>query len=360
MKGSLTIATIKGIPVKIHWSFSLLILFVVYTSYEQQLRMDESLWFGGYILVLFICVVLHEFGHAFAAKRYNVNTKDIILSPIGGVARLEQMPEKPKEELVIAIAGPLVNIAIALSLGIILMVTGESIWVQESSFINIENPFDFIKYLIFMNLALFVFNLVPAFPMDGGRILRALLSMKWGRLKATQIASIVGRILSVAFILFGFYNDQFTLILIGFFIYMMAGTEAKRAKLEAAFLNVNAGDIMRKSFTRLHLADPFSVPIELMKRNIEGNFFVFDSFGVISGSLPEQFIREAMNEKMENIPVSQLMSDKIIFIDSSTELKQVFDKMNKFGVSIIAVGDKDNILGVVDRLGIQRLLELKV
>ena len=110
---------------------------------------------------------------------------------------------------------------------------------------------------------------------------------------------------------------------------------------------------------KLHLADPFSIPIDLMKRNIEGNFFVFDSFGHISGSLPEQFVREAMKEKKEDLPVSQLMSNKIVFIDESSGLKEVFDKMNKLGVSIIAVGTQDNIIGVVDRLGVQRLLELK-
>lgn len=357
MDKSFTIATIKGIPLKLHWSFGFLILFIIYTGITEDLTIARSLVFSAYIFALFCCVVLHEYGHALAARKYGVNTRDIILSPIGGIARLEKLPEKPKEELIIAIAGPLVNVAIALILGIgIFLFAERSILPNVEDITKVITISDFIRYVIILNIILFVFNLIPAFPMDGGRILRSLLAMKIGRRKATNIASIIGRILAVGFFIFAIYNDQITLALIGIFIFTSAGAEAKYTNSYAILEELSAGDIMRKQFTKLHLSDIFSVPIDLRRRNVESNFLIFDSLGYISGSLPEAYVVEAEKRKLEDQPVTSMMSPKIEFVEPSLTAKEIFEIMNLKGLGIVAVGDINKLLGVIDRNTIRNLI----
>ena len=179
-------------PLKLHWSFALLLAYVLFNVVT-----NDSFTIVGIVAFLFLCVVLHEYGHALMAKRFKVNTKDIILSPIGGVARLERLPEKPAQELVIALAGPAVNLLLASLLLLVLVLTG-------FDWNTVQNPGvvtpDFTDYLViglYINVMLFGFNLVPAFPMDGGRVLRSLLALKYGRSKATQIAGWVGRIIAL-------------------------------------------------------------------------------------------------------------------------------------------------------------------
>ena len=183
--------TFWGIPVKVHWTFGLLILFVSYSAFASGDKLVQGLGLITYVLVLFLCVILHEYGHALTAKNYGVYTKDIIISPIGGLARLESMPDKAIQEFFIALAGPIVNLIIGLFLAAILyFTTGRMI--PEISDFKFDEPIEFIRYIIWMNFALFLFNLIPAFPMDGGRILRSLLSIKLGKVRATKIAAGIG------------------------------------------------------------------------------------------------------------------------------------------------------------------------
>ena len=203
----------------IHWSFGMLVLFVIYIGLTNKLSFSEILAFGLYVIILFICVVLHEYGHALMARKYGVKTRDIILSPIGGVARLEKIPEEPYKELLIAIAGPLVNVVIAILLSTLtLIIFSGGILPSAENLELLKYPSEFIRFVIVMNIALFVFNLIPAFPMDGGRILRSLLAMKWGRVKATRIAAFVGRILAIGFVIFGVTIGNILLSVIGVFI----------------------------------------------------------------------------------------------------------------------------------------------
>ncbi|MBK8632100.1 MAG: site-2 protease family protein [Saprospiraceae bacterium] len=357
MGRSFTIAVIQGIPLKVHWSFSLLILFVIYTGFADGLNLQRSLVFAAYILVLFTCVVLHEYGHALAAKRYKVNTKDIILSPIGGIARLEKLPEKPIEEFVIAIAGPLVNVVIAIILSAIILTTSDFTLFPKVEDITQVNTFsDFGRYIVILNIVLFIFNLIPAFPMDGGRILRALLAMRIGRRRATNIASVIGRILAVGFIGFAIYTDQITLALIGVFIFTSAGAEAKYTNTYAILEELAAIDVMKTQFTKLHLSDIFAMPIDLRRRNIESNFLIFDSLGYISGSLPEAYVAEAEKRKLEDQPVTSMMSPKIEYVSPNSSVKDIFEIMNTKGLGIVAVGDINKLLGVIDRNTIRNLL----
>lgn len=225
MNRNLYIGTYAGIPIKIHWTFSFIIVLVVYVSISENLLLKESLIFGLYVLCLFLCVVLHEYGHALTARRYGVKTRDILISPIGGLARLDHIPEVPGQELRIAIAGPLVNLILAGIFFLIILINGHFLLPEEESLAILMHPIGFIQMLLVLNLVLFAFNLIPAFPMDGGRILRAMLSYRNDRLKATYIASIVGRLLSVVFIAVGAIFQMYALFFIGLFVYVMAYRE---------------------------------------------------------------------------------------------------------------------------------------
>lgn len=223
---SLSLGRYFRIPVFVHWSFLFILVFISYTSISEGMDLTQVAAFSLYIFLVFFCVVLHEYGHALMARRYGIETQDIIITPIGGLARLRGMPMEPKGELMIAIAGPLVNLAIAAVILLILYGLGVGIILPDTDDLNIlTNPIGFLHLVLILNLILFTFNLIPAFPMDGGRILRALLCFKFDRRKATLIVSIIGRIIAVAFVLFATYNKLPSLLFIGIFIFIMAGRE---------------------------------------------------------------------------------------------------------------------------------------
>lgn len=213
------IGTVQGIGVYIHWTFWVLIAFYLLPILASQgvaVAVSAALFIAG----VFACVVAHEFGHVAAAARYGIPTKDVTLLPIGGVARLERMPEKPVQELVIAIAGPAVNAAIALAL-LFLYWCGMAAGARAP---GLGMQSDLVVQLIAANIILFAFNLLPAFPMDGGRVLRGLLAMRTTYLRATQIAARVGRWMALLFAILAFtpYGNITLLLLAGFIVF--AGT----------------------------------------------------------------------------------------------------------------------------------------
>ncbi|HMP28454.1 MAG TPA: site-2 protease family protein [Saprospiraceae bacterium] len=350
MRGTFTIASAFKIPIKIHWSFSLLIAFLAFTLWSDQVSFVRGMWFAGYVACLFICVVLHEYGHALMAKKYGIKTKDIIISPIGGVARLEKLPESPKQEMIVAIAGPLVNVVIALLAFVLVLFFGYTkIGIPEDPFTEAMNWQHFTLNVAIINMVLFWFNLIPAFPMDGGRILRSALSMKWGKVKATQYASVIGRVLSLVFVAAAFLGNYYTLGLIGVFIFFSATAENKSVKTIAKLEEFSVSDVMRKNFTRLHIADLYQIPMDLHKRNIESNFLIFDSLGYIAGCIPELFVLEAIKNSAENAQVTTLKSSAFGVVDSNITLRALYEKMAKEGLAIVAIMEGENIIGVIDQ-----------
>lgn len=189
MRNSLSLGKIAGIHVYIHWTFPIILLWIIFSNLSRGFTTEQITWSVIFILALFVCVTLHEFGHALAARRYRIHTKDITLYPIGGVARLEKMPEKPMQELIVALAGPAVNFVIVILLFIFLSLTKLP---TDFSIITHVTADNFLLSLAIVNGWLAVFNLIPAFPMDGGRVLRALLSLRLNRVTATKIAATVG------------------------------------------------------------------------------------------------------------------------------------------------------------------------
>ena len=350
--------TYLEIPVKVHWTFGLLLLFAGYTTFANGLTLPQSIGFMIYILALFVCVIMHEYGHAIAARSFGIRTRDIILSPIGGLARLEELPQKPIQEFYISLAGPAVNIVIGTVLAIVMWIFSSKVWPDFNSF-NFDDPAEFIRYIIAMNFALFVFNLIPAFPMDGGRVLRSLLAIRLGKFKATQIASGIGKIISVGFIIFGILNQQLILSMIGIFIFMMAGMEFRQVRLGSILKQTKAGNIMNASFTGIYLDDHYHKIIEKYQAG-EKNFLVFDAAGIVKGAIPELFIKDTIKTKSPEKTAQQLMSPVFGSVSQETSLEDLISIMKKEGMSIVSVTDgSKNILGVLDRQRIEAFISSK-
>ncbi|MCB1025649.1 MAG: site-2 protease family protein, partial [Acidobacteria bacterium] len=204
---SLKVGKFAGIGVFIHWTFWIIIGWIFLMHFQVGHGLEQGVWGVLFILALFLCVVLHEFGHALTARRFGITTRDITLYPIGGIASLEKMPDKPGQELLVALAGPAVNIVIAAILWIYLNASGQipDVSAMTASHSMLEIPF--LWGLFAANIVLAVFNLIPAFPMDGGRALRAILAFSLNRTKATQIAAGVGQFLAIMFVFLGFFYN---------------------------------------------------------------------------------------------------------------------------------------------------------
>jgi Zn-dependent protease/predicted transcriptional regulator len=246
MRWSWKIGRIAGIDLYVHATFFLLILWVVLLHASQGRSLQAVLSGVSFILVLFACVVLHEFGHALTARRFGIPTKDITLLPIGGMARLERMPDKPWQEFWVAMAGPLVSLAIAAAIYLALFLAGGF---QPVTGLSITGG-PFLERILVANVVLAVFNLVPAFPMDGGRVLRALLATRLDHVRATQIAASVGQGLALVFGLFGLFFNPF-LLFIAFFVWIGAAAEAHSVQIKDAFSGIPIRAAMQTDFTTL-------------------------------------------------------------------------------------------------------------
>ncbi|MFN3875589.1 MAG: site-2 protease family protein, partial [Flavobacteriales bacterium] len=233
-RGSLPLFVFKGIQVRLHWSFIALPAFVAWSALSEGVGWGAVGMRLGMVAIVFACVVLHEYGHALTARRFGVGTRDITLLPIGGVASLERMPEEPRHEFWITAAGPAVNLVIALIAIIVMAVLGLTTFFTDLFLGGGGMWTNALLFLAGINIWLFLFNLIPAFPMDGGRILRSALAMRMPRERATRIAAGLGRGLAIAGIAYGLMSGQPFLALIGFFVFVAAGAEAEAARAALA------------------------------------------------------------------------------------------------------------------------------
>jgi Zn-dependent protease len=227
VRGAWQLGRVAGIVVQVHWSFALLIGWVVLIHVQDGGGVADVLRAIALTLAVFLCVVLHEFGHALTARRFGIGTRDITLLPIGGVARLDRMPRDPRQELLVAGAGPAVNVVLALALGAVLVLTGRYASMIDSAHVGAA----FLGQLLLINIVLVVFNLLPAFPMDGGRVLRALLALRFPYQKATRWAATAGQIVAVALGFAGLTLRSPFLVLIALFVFSGARAEARMVEL---------------------------------------------------------------------------------------------------------------------------------
>ncbi|MEE9193221.1 MAG: site-2 protease family protein [Thermodesulfobacteriota bacterium] len=299
MKWSWKIGRFSGIDLKIHATFAIIILWVIYNHAiaGDGLRTTvESLIF---VLIIFTCVILHEFGHALTAKKYGIKTLDIILLPIGGVARLERMPEDPKQELWVALAGPAVNVAIALIIFVILFLTGTPVHVN---YIDILSN-SFMANLMALNIILVVFNMLPAFPMDGGRVLRALLALRMEYAKSTKIASKIGKAMAILFGIIGLFSNPF-LVFIAAFVWFGANHEEKMVRMKYSKMSYNNSEYT--DLKTLSPNDPIAKAVNLTLSGSKQDFPVVE-LGRIVGVLRKDDLMDTLSRGNINFLVKDVM-----------------------------------------------------
>ena len=356
MGSSWRIATIFGIPIRLHWTLGLFILFFIWLAYRESLSANSILLVLGFIISLYACILLHEFGHSLTGKRFGVKTKDIILSPIGGLARLESIPDIPIQEFQIAINGPIVNLIISSLLAIVISICGLPFLPEIIDGVVRIDSSNFLQWLMYMNIGVFLFNLIPAFPMDGGRILRSLLSIKMGRTKATFWASLLGKILAIVFVGFAIFKGYFMLILIGPFIYLMAGQEYKQVQLAELMKTTKLSSIARGIFTKVYLEDSIETFIEKTNNKEESSFLVFDGDDNIKGSMPELFKDEILKNPSSYNYVKDISSMNVMVLASNESIDHAFQTMKENGLAIVGISEEEKIIGVVDRERISKFI----
>jgi Zn-dependent protease/predicted transcriptional regulator len=365
MRGSLKIFTWFRIPVYLHWTFGLPVLYALWTWYDGQHEPETLLMITGFLAALATCVLLHEYGHSLMARRYGVNTQDILLTPIGGIARLERMPEKPMQEFLVAIAGPMVNVVIALLLlGISLIVFRGEDWEvfkwllgllisKDGEAVEIpDGPMFFIAWLLISNCVLVLFNLIPAFPMDGGRIFRSLLSMRLGRVRATRMASFLGQGIALVFISGGFFWSQPMLAVVGLFVFMTARTENSMVQLDALLRRFLARDVVRTDYTRLLETDWMQTAAELLRQGPERDFLVFNFANQLTGYLEKEQIQDAVKKHDLSAPVAQYLSKPVQVVAAGESLHYVHYLIRYNRIPIVAISDGDQLIGVIDETGL--------
>ena len=353
MKWSTTFGRVAEIDIKVHATFLLLLAWVAFVHWRAGSGVGEMLAGLVFILALFACVLLHELGHAVAARRYGIRTRDIILLPIGGVARLEQIPEKPRQELWIALAGPAVNVVIAAVLGLGLLLTGGWQPVDELT----ATGGSFFQRLAAVNLMLVIFNLIPAFPMDGGRILRALLGMRMDYVRATRIAAATGQALAVCFGFLGLFANPL-LILIAFFVWVGAAREANMVQLRRALGGVPVGRVMITDYRTLTPTDTLGRAVELTLAGSQKDFPVVEN-GQLAGVLTQDDLLTALDQRGKDPTVASVMQRQFLSATLTEKIEQVFTRLQQRACRTVPVLADGRLAGIVTLDNVSEFLSIQ-
>jgi Zn-dependent protease/predicted transcriptional regulator len=349
---SVKLGRFAGIDVYVHATFLLLLAWVAVASWTET--QSPAAVASGLVLVLllFLCVVLHEYGHALTARRYGIGTRHITLLPIGGVAVLESMPRDPWQEIVVALAGPAVNVAIAGALFLVLLATGR----PEPAFDLRFDAGGLLRTLLAANVMLALFNLLPAFPMDGGRVLRALLALRMDRVRATNAAARVGQALAVGLGLLGLLGNPF-LILIAVFVWIGAGAEASAVEAETRLGRQAAGRAMITSFTVLAPSDPLSRAVDLTLSGTQKDFPVLDGER-IAGVLTQAAILRGLGEYGPSGHVGRVMLPAET-ADVATPLATLLQTVQASTTRLVLITRAGRLAGVVDLENIAEYLRIQ-
>jgi Zn-dependent protease/predicted transcriptional regulator len=351
MKWSWKLGEIRGIGVFMHATFLILIGFVVFSHYSAGHSLAKTLEGVGFVLAIFACVVAHEFGHALMAARYGIKTKDITLLPIGGLARLERMPDKPIEELWVALAGPAVNVVIA---------AGLFAWIRfADAFAPLEQlsvtSGPFLERLLMVNIVLVVFNMLPAFPMDGGRVLRALLATRLEYAQATQIAASIGQAMALFFAFIGFFTNPF-LIFIALFVWIGATQEASMATMKSALGGIPVNRAMMTDFRSLKPSDSLQRAIELVLATPQQDFPVVEE-GKVVGILPSRELMTALQKQGQDALVGDVMRRDFISVDANDMLDAALGRVQTSECCLIApVIHHDELVGLLTAENVREFL----
>jgi len=341
IRGSWKIGEFAGIGVYIHATFLILVVWVLFVYWSAGHTVWGMLTGLLFTLALFACVVLHEFGHALTARHYGIRTRDITLLPIGGVSRLERIPDDPKQEFYVALMGPVVSVSIAVLLFLVLRLAGAKVTLESLSSWTAAS---FLTRLMAANATLAVFNLLPAFPMDGGRIFRALLSRFVRPERATRIAAGVGHAIAVLFAVLGLFTNPF-LVLIALFIWMGASQEATMAQMKSALEGISAREIMVTDFAPLSSQDPLQRAVELVLHARQQDFPIVEN-GRLVGMLGNKELLEGLSQRGAESPISQAMRRDCPVLAASDDLQTILEKLQNSGCRVLPVVDRGTLVGL--------------
>ena len=347
MRWSFRLLTIAGIRIEVHATFLLLVGAVA------LLRSDSTpLWVSvGELLILFACVLLHELGHALAARRYGIGTREIVLLPIGGVARLERMPEKPLQEIVVALAGPGVNLVLATLTAVALVANG----VRPEQALERAGT-GLPEFLLLANLIMLLFNLIPAFPMDGGRVLRALLALAMPFPRATRIASLVGQGFALLFAvagLFVFRNPM--LVFVALFVFLAAGEERAIVQTRAALIGLPVSAAMVTSFVSLETRHELQHAVDLMLAGDQQDFPVLEG-GRYLGMLTRSDLIRGLRADGPEAPVGRVVRTDIEPVDGTWPLERALQVMRASRLSAVPVTRAGQLVGLLTLENVGELL----
>lgn len=333
MGGSFTLFHVGGTAVRIHPTFFLLLAWIAVVHWMQG-GPEQAISGVIFIIILFVCVVLHEFGHIAAAARYGIKTPDVTLLPIGGVASLERMPEKPGQEIVVALAGPAVNLVIALVLVAILGVQFDMGLITRLD--DVQSSLT--ARVAAANVALLVFNLIPAFPMDGGRVLRALLALRLGYTRATQVAAFIGQGVAILFGFLGLLGNPF-LVLIAVFIFLAASAEAGYVQARDLTRGYLASDAMITQFQSLGPMATADDAATLLLRTTQQEFPILDGGEHLRGVLTRKALIDTLKDRGGETPVLEIMMSDVPTIPANACLEGIYPKLQRAPSGIVGVVD---------------------
>lgn len=353
MKWQWKLGTFAGIDVFVHATFLLIVGWYGLIYWQQTGTLFGALEGVAFILLLFAAVTLHEYGHALTARKFGVRTRDITLYPIGGVARLERMPEKPIQELWVALAGPAVNVVIAAVLLGWLVFTNSLAPLGELSMVGGS----FIGRLMIVNIFLAAFNLIPAFPMDGGRVLRAVLAMNMDYVRATQIAATVGQGLAFLFGFIGLFSNPF-LLFIAFFVWMGASQEASMVQMKNALGGIPVSRAMLTDFDTLSPRDTLARVAQLVLAGSQRDFPVVEEGRVLGLVTRDDFLK-ALTQHGERWPVSQVMHANLPILDSYEMVENALMRLQESGIPVLPVTHAGQLVGIITPENITEYLMIR-
>lgn len=339
---SFSLGSFAGTEVRVHVTFVLLVAWFAIIA-GAQAGTAAAIEAVLFIIAVFACVVAHEFGHALTARRYGIKTRDITLLPIGGVASLERMPEKPAQEILVAIAGPAVNVVIAV---VLFAVFGASINVPTDPTTNVLQ-LDFLTRLALINVMLVVFNMIPAFPMDGGRVLRAALAFQFKRAVATRIAAKIGQAVAFALGFIGLFGNPL-LVFIALFIFLAASHEAYAVELEEATKGAQMRDATITTFSKLDVGASVGKAVEVLLSTEQREFPVVDGMDRLRGVLMRDGIIRALASSGPETPVLDVMERDVATLNARAPLADAATALQTSGKSVVGIIDDDErIIGIV-------------
>jgi len=355
MDWSFKLFEVAGTAVRVHFTFFLLLAWIGAAHWTRG-GPAEAIDGIVFILLLFLCVVLHEFGHIFAARRYGIRTPDVTLLPIGGVASLERMPEKPSQEIIVALAGPAVNLVIAVLLMVVLGARFDFTQMAQLE----QAQTSLIGRVAAANVALLVFNLIPAFPMDGGRVLRALLAIGLGYTRATRIAASIGQGLAVVLAIVGLMGNPL-LVLIAVFIFLAASGEAGYVQMRDYTRGYLASHAMITSFQTLSPMSTVDDAAQLLLRTTQKEFPVVDGAGTLRGMLTHEAMIAALRTTGGATPVLDVVTREVPTVPENGCLDAVFKVMQqRGGTRFVGVVDPNQrLLGYITAENLAELVMIR-